>query len=132
MNIGIFALLIFILLLSIWALVRQYRYQKLVQTTNDPNLKERIKAYRIFLHEKQIFLLLVINILLVFGLTVSIVSIFQLENASSQLQKLTQTYYQSHEEKIRNLEKQVKNSKAGETSHSENKAASTEKTKASK
>lgn len=110
MNIGLFVLLIFVLILSGWAFFRQYNYQRLLQHEEVPKLKEKIKAYRIFIHEKQIITLLTINAFLVFSLIICIVSIYKLENRSDQLQKVTQTYEQmqtKQNDKIQELQKKA-------------------------
>lgn len=110
MNIGLFVLLIFVLLLSSYAIFRQYSYQRLLQKEKDPQVNQKIKAFRIFLHEKQILTLLIVNVLLVFSLVLCIFSIYTVESRSSQLQKVTQIYDQmqnQQNERIQELQKKV-------------------------
>lgn len=104
MNIIILILLVFLLIISLCSLYRQWSYQKLLQEEGNPEFKKNVRAYRPLLHEKQLFVLLVVNVLLIFSLALSVFSIFRLENGYVQLQKMTQTYYQNQEKRLQILE----------------------------
>jgi ABC-type nickel/cobalt efflux system permease component RcnA len=107
MNIGLFVLLILILILGAWAVYRQWVYQRLLNQEQDPVVKTKIDAYRPIFQEKQSLILLVMNCLLVLSLAYSVSSLFNVENALAQLQKITQTEAHSQEKKIQALEQRL-------------------------